>query len=87
MAEDAIKSTYTGSFIHTNYGAKKRTYKILEIMVKMTPKSEFHNKKKGEAQTYEEYYRESYGIKVTNTKQPLLRVLGKYEIEMKDGKS
>ena len=53
----------------------------------MTPKHEFHNSKKGCPMTYEEYYQENYGIKVTKRNEgPLLKVVGRYDQILKNGK-
>lgn len=36
--------------------------------------------------TYQDYYKEAYGLKVSNTKQPLLRVIGRYnQVHKKNG--
>lgn len=36
--------------------------------------------------TYESYYKEVYGLKITNNKQPLLKVVGRMRREIKGGK-
>ena len=36
--------------------------------------------------TYEEYYREAYGLKIRNMKQPLVKVIGRWIKEIKNGK-
>ena len=41
----------------------------------MSPMSTFYNNKKGAETTYLDYYRDVYGIKITNIKQPLLRAV------------
>lgn len=36
--------------------------------------------------TYQEYFKESYGLTVRNTRQPLIRVVGREKKEIKNGK-
>ena len=36
--------------------------------------------------TYKEYYKEAYGLEVTNNRQPLLKVVGHLKKEIKNGK-
>ena len=36
--------------------------------------------------TYRDYFQEAYGIDVTNTRQPMLKVVGHLKKEIKNGK-
>lgn len=55
-----------------------KTYEIDEIAFNLNPESTFYNEKKGVKMTYKEYYKDAYGLTVTNNKQPLLKVVSRY---------
>lgn len=55
----------------TNYG-RRRTYKIVKINYEMTPYSKFYHDKKAGQVTFAQYYKDSYGINVTQKNQPLV---------------
>ena len=52
-----------------------RTYKIEMIDYTKNPLSTFKNNKKGVEMTYIDYYKEVYGIHVSDLKQPLIYAL------------
>jgi aubergine len=83
--KDEIIGQYTGALVVARYG-KHKIYKIEEIDYGMGPKDTFMDESKGKKVTYEEYYKENYGLKVTNMKQPLIKVEIKKEKEIKNGK-
>jgi len=64
---------FIGQSVITRYGTY-RTYKILDIDYSKTPLSTFHNEKKGVNMTYQDYYKEVYGLNIRNNKQPLIKV-------------
>lgn len=84
MNQNAIRDM-EGSTVITKYGRYK-TYKIEEINFDLSPKSSFHNESKGCNMSYEEYYKNVYGLKVKNNSQPLLKVVGRMRKEIKNGK-
>lgn len=76
-----------GAIVITRYGNFK-TYKIDEIDSRKNPSSFFYihetrkGKKPGERapkikKTYAQYFKEAYGIAITNMKQPLVRIYEK----------
>lgn len=79
------RAEFTGATILTKYGTY-RTFSIEEIDYSLSPLSKFHNEKKGVEMTYETYFKEAYGLKVSNTRQPLLKVVGRYNQVHKNGK-
>ena len=80
------REEFTGATVITKYG-NYRTYSIVEIDYTQDPKSTFHNEKKGVQMSYADYFKEAYGLKVSNNKQPLLKVIGRYnQVHKKDGK-
>ena len=82
---DQNKADFTGATIITKYG-NYRTYSIEEIDYNQSPLSTFHNEKKGAQMSYADYFKEAYGLKVSNNKQPLLKVIGRYNQIHKGGK-
>ena len=68
---------WTGQTVITKYGTY-RTFSIVEIDYSLTPLSTFHNEKKGATMTYKDYFKDAYGLTISNNKQPLLRVVGRY---------
>ena len=78
-------ANYTGQTIITKYGTY-RTYSIEKIDYDLNPLSKFHNEKKGVQMSYQDYFKEAYGLKVSNTKQPLLKVVGRYNQVHENGK-
>ena len=79
-SKDFIDSL-VGETIITTYG-RRRTYKINRVCRDMTPNSKFYHDKRAGLVTFAEYYAESYGIKVTAPKQPLLEVVLRKEKKM-----
>ena len=84
-SKDYVRDEFTGATIVTRYG-NYRTYKIDEVDFAQSPVSKFNNERKGQMMTYEEYFKEAYNIKVTNHKQPLLKVTAKVEKQIQKGK-
>ena len=73
-----------GSIIITNYG-KRRTYKIENIDYNQSPASKFYHEKRAGQVTFAEYYAESYGLKVSAMKQPLVEVILREEKKFAKG--
>lgn len=63
--------SFVGGTVITNYG-KRRTYKIEAIDYNMSPASEFYHDKRAGKITFADYYDESYGLKISSKKQPLV---------------
>ena len=80
-----IQQMFKGSTVITTYG-RYRTYTIEEIDYEKTPETTFHNKKIGQKMSYVDYYHKAYGLKTKELKQPLLKVIGKWVQETKNGK-
>lgn len=69
----------------TRYG-KRKTYRIEEIDFKQSPSSQFYSNKTQGKITYSQYYNENYGIKIRETKQPLVKVILHTDKKMEKGK-
>jgi len=83
--KDEVKEIYTGALVVARYGNHK-IYKILEVDYGKGPKDTFPDKSTGKDISYEQYFKENYGLKVNNFKQPLIRVEIKKEKVIKNGK-
>ena len=55
-----------------NYAESRQRYAVLAVRHDLTPLSPFPDKSKGK--TYEDYFRQNYGVRVTDRKQPLFEV-------------
>lgn len=74
-----------GATVLTRYG-KLRTYKIEKIDYDLNPKSTFFSDKEAGKITYASYYQKSYGLKITDMKQPLVYALKNIEKVLENGK-
>lgn len=55
-----------------NYGDDRQRYAVTRVLLELNPLSPFPEKSKGT--TYEKYFRQTYGARVTNMEQPLFEV-------------
>ncbi len=70
-SRDEILREHKGATVVTKYG-KHKYYKIEDIDVKLSPLSEFFHEKNNIKISYEKYYKDNYGLTVTNKKQALI---------------
>lgn len=68
----------------TRYG-NYRTYQIEEVLTKESPRTKFYYDKEGKEISFQEYYTVCYNITVTNTRQPLIKVVSRIKKEIKKG--
>ena len=73
-----------GSTVITNYG-RRRTYRIEKICYDMNPMSKFYHEKRAGQISFADYYRESYGLKVTAKNQPMIEVILRVEKKFAKG--
>lgn len=65
--------TLIGATVITTYG-KRRTYKINRVCKDMTPNSKFFSDSETGLISFADYYKKRYGLKINNSKQPLVEV-------------
>ena len=58
--------------VKKNYTESRQRYAVLSVRHDLTPLSPFPDRSKGK--TYEDYFRQRYGVRVTDKKQPLFEV-------------
>jgi hypothetical protein len=51
----------------------------------MSPQSTFFKDDEQGKITFKDYYKQKYGVKIQDMKQPLIKVIGHYEKKMVDG--
>ena len=83
--DTSSKEGLIGQTIITRYG-NYRTYKIEEILYNETPLTKFYNSKENKEITYRDYFLACYGLKIYNTRQPLIRVLSRVKKEIHNNK-
>ena len=82
-SQSAQKEFFEATVI-TRYG-KIRTYKVVEINYDLNPNSTFYSDEEVGQLSYLEYYKKKYGVKITNFKQPLIKVIRNYERKIVNG--
>ena len=60
-----------GATVITTYG-RRRTYRIEKIDYDMSPASKFYHDKRAGQVSFAEYYEESYRLKISTMKQPMI---------------
>lgn len=69
-----ILDQYLGAIVITTYG-KIRTYKIEDIQFDKCPTSKFYSDKVAGQISFIQYYEKSYGVKINDKKQPLIKAM------------